>query len=505
MSAMHGGWHNERISILGMLGLSQFIILGAATLPALYFLQSRDWLAFLASLLLWGVLFLVVAIPIRERPAWQWFTDLFMHAVGKGTHASEWSAKATSSALSAAEADQLDLPGSLQNFQIFDGPPHAPSDMRRLVVLKDPAGGWVMVAKVEHPGLSLTDPDAGDRWAAALGDMLAGISRGASLPQRVSIYVRTVPDDGAERAAWRRENSPNDVPARVSRDTDAVEASVLSQSIAHEVYVAVWFAEDAIAAEARSSGRGLKGRVEVMYRALPELTSQLTAIGCDSVNWMSKGELAVAVRTGFNPAAAPGIQVARTAKAAGHDAFADVHPAAAGPSAAPSPHARYYTHDGFRSAAYALILPELGTQVGSLGPLLTPGLLGERRSLALHYEPYDDKEATKAAEAQSTNAYLKNDLKSKRGFRVSARGRKLSALTANQEEVLARGHTLTRVTGVAVVTVPLDMPIETHMALMEASARRRKFELMRLDLAQPLGFIAGVLPLGVGMPKRRGK
>ena len=143
-----------------------------------------------------------------------------------------------------------------------------------------------------------------------------------------------------------------------------------------------------------------------MYRALPEVTGLLTSAGCEQVTWLSKGEVAAAVRTGFNPAAAQSIQVARAAKALGFEAFDEVQPAAAGPSAAPSPHARYYDHDGFRSAAYSLILPEMGTQVGSLGPLLTPGQPGERRSLALHYEPFDDKEASKAAEAQSTNAFL---------------------------------------------------------------------------------------------------
>ena len=505
MTTLHTGWHNERISFLGLLGLPQLSILGLAAVPALAFLQAQAWLWFLGALLLWAVMLVCMAVPIKERPLWLWLGHSVMHLVGKATKADEWQAGATGAALTKEEADTLDLPGALQHFEVFDGPVHAASDMRRLCVMKDPAGAWVMVAKVTHPGLSLTDPDAGDRYADALGDMLAAVSRGMSLPHRVSIYVRTVPDDGAERAAWRREHLPSDVPERAARDADAIEQSVLSQSISHEVYVAIRFQEDDIAAEARSSGRGLAGRMTVMYRALPEMTSLLTGMGCDSVVWLGKGDVAAVIRTGFNPAAVSALQVARTAKAQGHDAFTDVHPAAAGPSAAPSPHARYYSHDGFHSAAYSLILPELGTRVGSLGPLLTPGAMGERRALALHYEPYDDKSATRAAESQSTNAFLQSELKEKRGFRVGARSRKLRRQTANTEEILAAGHTLTRVTGVAVVTVPTSMSIETHMALMEASARRRKFELMRLDLAQPLGFISGVLPVGVGMPKRKGK
>ena len=505
MSTLHSGWHNERISLLGTLGTPQFVVLGLGLLPALFFLQAQAWILFAVALLSWLLLFAVVALPIRERPAWLWIADGLMHMIGKSTRADQYTAKAVGSGLSSEEATQFDLPGGLQGFEVFDGPTHAPSDMRRLCVLKDPEGGWVMVARLEHPGLSLTDPDAGDRWASALGDMLSAVARGEQLPHRVSLYVRTVPDDGAERAAWRRTNSPTDVPEQVARDAEAVEASVLSQSISHEVYCAIRFRDEALVAGAsRSTRRTLDSRIAAMYRALPEVTGLLTSAGCEQVTWLSKGEVAAAVRTGFNPAAAQSIQVARAAKALGFEAFDEVQPAAAGPSAAPSPHARYYDHDGFRSAAYSLILPEMGTQVGSLGPLLTPGQPGERRSLALHYEPFDDKEASKAAEAQSTNAFLQSEMKAKRGFRVSAKTRKLRQVTASQEEILARGHTLTRMTGVAVVTVPASMPIETHLALMEASARRRKFELMRLDLAQPLGFVSGVLPFAVGMPKRRG-
>ena len=405
MSTLHSGWHNERISLLGTLGTPQFVVLGLGLLPALFFLQAQAWILFAVALLSWLLLFAVVALPIRERPAWLWIADGLMHMIGKSTRTDQYTAKAVGSGLSSEEATQFDLPGGLQGFEVFDGPTHAPSDMRRLCVLKDPEGGWVMVARLEHPGLSLTDPDAGDRWASALGDMLSAVARGEQLPHRVSLYVRTVPDDGAERAAWRRANSPTDVPEQVARDAEAVEASVLSQSISHEVYCAIRFRDEALVAGAsRSTRRTLDSRIAAMYRALPEVTGLLTSAGCEQVTWLSKGEVAAAVRTGFNPAAAQSIQVARAAKALGFEAFDEVQPAAAGPSAAPSPHARYYDHDGFRSAAYSLILPEMGTQVGSLGPLLTPGQPGERRSLALHYEPFDDKEASKAAEAQSTNA-----------------------------------------------------------------------------------------------------
>ena len=75
MSTLHSGWHNERISLLGTLGTPQFVVLGLGLLPALFFLQAQAWILFAVALLSWLLLFAVVALPIRERPAWLWIAD----------------------------------------------------------------------------------------------------------------------------------------------------------------------------------------------------------------------------------------------------------------------------------------------------------------------------------------------------------------------------------------------------------------------------------------------
>ena len=85
MSTLHSGWHNERISLLGTLGTPQFVVLGLGLLPALFFLQAQAWILFAVALLSWLLLFAVVALPIRERPAWLWIADGLMHMIGKST------------------------------------------------------------------------------------------------------------------------------------------------------------------------------------------------------------------------------------------------------------------------------------------------------------------------------------------------------------------------------------------------------------------------------------
>jgi len=126
----------------------------------------------------------------------------------------------------------------------------------------------------------------------------------------------------------------------------------------------------------------------------------------------------------------------------------------------------------------------------------------ERRCLALHYEPMSIEEAERKADRDSSKASMAAEVKRAKGFRVSARQRKLKAKTTRQEELLAEGHTLVRVAGAVSVTAPADEEIETNAALIESAARSGGYSLMRLDLAQDAGFIASVLPVGIGLPTR---
>ena len=54
--------------------------------------------------------------------------------------------------------------------------------------------------------------------------------------------------------------------------------------------------------------------------------------------------------------------------------------AAAGPVHAPPPSPRSYSHDGFVTVSYALLLPDLPTRIGSLTSMLAVTAPAERRN-----------------------------------------------------------------------------------------------------------------------------
>ena len=102
-------------------------------------------------------------------------------------------------------------------------------------------------------------------------------------------------------------------------------------------------------------------------------------------------------------------------------------------------------------------------------------------------------------------AEISQDLRTKRGFRISRRDRRRAGETAAHEAQLAAGHTMVRVAAAASVTVASDLDVEDHAATFEAAARACGYSLLRLDLAQDTGFIAAALPLGIGLTAKENR
>jgi hypothetical protein len=345
------------------------------------------------------------------------------------------------------------------------------------------------------------DSEVKDGYAQGLSALLAALSQGESVA-RLSLYVRTVPDDGAERQMWVQEHADGNASPMLREINRDIENRILSVSVRQEYFVTVSMDEDRLRGQAREMGGGVAGRATVLYRQLAEVEERLLGCGATGVDWFNVEQLASVVRTGFNPAAEAGIEHARLRANRGAQLSTGTLPGAAGPSMAPAPAARSYAHDGFVSVSYALLLPERSTTVGKLAGLLTPSSPGERRCLALHYEPLSPRTGRRTVESGAWGAELSDDIRRAQGRRTRESDRRRRRQASVHEQDMDNGHQMTRATGVVTVTTPADGPIEDHAARTEASARGGGFQLLRLELAQDTAFVAGVLPLGVGLPDR---
>ncbi|HET7475209.1 MAG TPA: SCO6880 family protein [Dermatophilaceae bacterium] len=501
-SGLYSGWRRERFGPFAGLSGWQAAGLAVAWLPPLAAVGRSHWTgaAQLGTASL--VLTALVVVPVRRRPAARWLLDGLLFATGRALGWSAFRPRVATGAGTTARLDEPDLPGIAAVLRFHDGPPPPLPGGGPVAVIQDPnAGRWSATAAVTHPGLGNADTETREGWAAQLGGLLAAAAATEEVC-RVSVQIRTVPDDGAQRAAWVADRRRGDAPPAVVAATDQLETLMRSTAVRHELFVTVGVTESRIRRAAKDAGGGVTGRARILYRHLAEVEAQLRGLGATGVSWLSTPDLAAAIRTGYNPADAVPLQRARQEHARGAATVLGPPLAAAGPSGAPPPAPRAYTHDGFTSVSYALLLPELPTRVGALTRLLAVARAGERRTLTLHYEPISAGRAGRQVEHDLWAAEIAADVRTKRGFRVGRRERRLAAETAAHEQQLAAGHTMVRLAGVAAVTVPSGWDVEDHAAALEAAARACGYGLLRLDLAQDAGFVAGALPLGVGLPGR---
>lgn len=438
----------------------------------------------------------LIAVPVRGRPAARWLWHLMRYRLGVATGWSSWQSAAAAGA--PVDPAQPDLPGVLTRLRFPEGPPLASSG--RVCLIHDTVEArWGATARLTHRGVGMLSDEQCDRLADRLGTLLLSIGH-RDVIDRLSLVVRAAPDDATDYIVWRIRHQVPDAPTLVRQATDELDSTVGIASVRPEVFVTVSGREDKLRKPAAAAGGGVAGRARVLYRVLDGLDDALKTLGVDSVEWLSGPGLAEAIRTGFNPAASGSLRAAHLFHLPTTDSGLAL--AAAGPTRAPSPQPRSYTHDGFTTVSYTVLIPEAGTVFGSLAPLLAVQTPGERRSLALHYEILDTKRAARTVRGDRFRAAVLRDAKASRGFAATAVDQRDASTARAQEHAVAAGHALVRYAVACAVTVPQHWTVEDHASRLENDASGR-FRLLRLELAQDTGFVAACLPLGIGLPRHR--
>jgi hypothetical protein len=392
----------------------------------------------------------------------------------------------------------------LSGIRTHDGPPHGIYSTRPAIIADSRERTWAVVAALTHPGVGLSEAPARARMGNGLAELLEGTAN-SELVSAVALQVRTAPDDGAHRAAWQRVNQRPDAPPVAARVNAELSAVMLQAGVRHEAFVTVVVHEGRIARPAKEAGGGVDGRARVLYGVMAEVEARLLGpVGCSAVRWLDSPALAAAIRTGFAPGDRTGLTAA-TLAAGDHPQVAGTLPmAAAGPSATPNPERRHYTHDAWRSATYTILLPDKGAVMGALAPVFTPTTVGERRCVTIFFEPISHSKADRMVGNESMSADLAAEIRRKGGFQVRAAHRRDAARVQGQDVRLAEGNALVRVGVAASVTVPDTWSITDHARRLEAHITGAGFTPQRLDLAQDSGFAAACIPLGIGLPRRRG-
>lgn len=473
----------------------RLVLLVAAVLPVVWALSRQQWPLFAASAIGWVVLVVLVAVPIAGRPAVGWLAASLRFALGSALGWTSFKARAAQGV--AEELEQVDLPGVLDAVRVHDGPPQG-ADMRRVAIIQHHASrSWAVTATVTHAGLALADAADRDGQGAGLTALLDACLR-TELVEEVQFRVRSVPDDGAERAQWLARHHTREAPALARAVNDELAGMLASAAVRTEAFVTVIVPERRLARVAKENGRGIDGRARALGLVMAEVESHLrTGLRMRQVTWVTSPELAVAVRTGFAPGDRASIIDALTAE---HDPKmnAGVPWAMAGPSGADLA-MRHYSHDAWNSISATIKLPARGAVIGALAPVLAPTEPGERRSLLVAFPILAQTVADRETASAEWAADMGEELRTRAGIRTRAKERIALTRTRDMDSRLATGHALTRPYAVATVTVPKTVRVAESGRRLDASIRRAGFAPLRLDLAQDAGFAASTIPLGTSL------
>jgi uncharacterized small protein (DUF1192 family) len=497
----YGDWSKDRQGwFLGLSGGAAVTMLFSG-LPMLLAIGTRRWWLAAGWLPAWAAIAVGVCVPVRGRPALRWILDTILWTIGRGMGWSDWqSVAATGSVEDPAVAD---LPGVLAGIRTHDGPPYGVLLGRPAIVQDQTAQTWAAVARISHPGIGLAELGTRARMAAGLAELLEGAAS-AELVSVVAVQIRTVPDDGAERAGWQQRNLRPDAPPLALAVNVELGAAMVQAGVRHEAFVTVVVAEQRISRHAKEAGGGVDGRARVLYGVMNELEAHLTGpVGCTTVTWLDSPALAAAIRTGFAPGDRTGLVEAALAAQDDPHVAAALPMAAAGPTVAPAAERRHYRHDAWATATCTVLLPEQGALMGALAPVFTPTVAGERRSVTVFYSPISRHHADRIVGRDQMSAGTAAELRTRMGFATRAVHRRDAQRVQAADTRLAAGKALVRVGIAAAVTVPVHWPIAEYGRRLEASIRGAGYTPLRLDLAQDSGFTAACIPLGVGLPQRR--
>ncbi len=486
--------HRERLGWAFGLNAPQLGGVAAAVTPVLALMAAQNYLAAAGWLPVALIMISLVVVPIRGRVAVTWLLHWVGHTTGTATGWSSWQSQAATGR--AVVPENPDLPGVLTRFQLPDGPPMG--EHGRVCLTHDTVKDrWGATARLKFAGIGMISDDE----CAALGRSMGALAlslRASRRVDRFSFYVRTVPDDGATYQAWREAHRIADVPPLVRTSAEQMARRWAGGSVVTEAFLHVSAPEQILAARAKDAGGGVTGRGHALHPALVGLTDPLAAMGVEPPQWLTGQGLAEAIRTGFNPAAGAGVTRAHLAGRGG------LPLAVAGPVNASNADPRVYSHDGYATVSFTLMMTGLDLPFGALAPLLAVRTAGERRALAVHYEVIGTKAAKRIAQRERQHTTGLRSLKSSKGFGTKSEDSRAEASARKQEDAVAAGHALLRTCVVVSTTVPAHWKVSEHADALENDIVSA-FVPVRLDLVQDAAFVAACIPVGLGLHRVRGE
>lgn len=282
-----------RRGILLGLSLSQLITLaiGILSVDGALYAGGGVLLAYTAPV--WVIAAALTWIPIAGRPAVEWLPVAFW-----------WIWRSTGGQLlyrrrvvTPRPVGTLALPGDQARLREYTDPETEAG------MIHDPhAQTLTVVCEVSHPAFVLLDPGEQERRVTSWGRVLATVCRSGRIAT-LQVLERTLPDSGTGLAEWWESHGTADdtwasttYAELIDRAGPAGERHATTLSLSLDMKNA--------ARQIRTAGGGIRGAAAVLRQEMSTLVAALRSADLTPSGWLSPGEIAVILRSAYDPAIA---------------------------------------------------------------------------------------------------------------------------------------------------------------------------------------------------------
>ena len=462
-----------RRGILLGLSLSQLVALGIGVTTLVWAFYAGGGMLIALSAPVWLCAASVVWIRIAGRPIVEWIPVAFW-----------WMWKTTGGQLlyrrrvvKPRPAGSLALPGDMARLREYDDP------ITGAGMVHDPtASTLTAIVAVSHPAFALLDPGEQERRVSSWGRVLATVCRSGRLSM-LQVLERTLPDSGTGLAEWWASHGNADGSWASTTYAELIDRAGPAGE-RHATTLSLSLDMQSAARQIRTAGGGIRGAAAVLRQEMSTLVAALRSADLAPSSWLTCGEIAVILRSAYDPA------VAATLERHGE---LGQSLATAGPVAVNESWSRLRTDSAFHAVLWISEWPRSMVYPGFLAPVLLS--TGIQRSFSLLCTPMRSDQAARDIRKKKTE-YISDAAQRQRIGQIEDASQTAEFQDVLQQEAdLTAGHGALRYTGLISVSARTADDLDAAVAAIEQAAIQASCETRLLVGQQAQAFTAAALPL----------
>lgn len=350
-------------------------------------------------------------------------------------------------------------------------------------MIHDPhAQTLTVVCDVSHPAFVLLDPGEQERRVTSWGRVLATVCRSGRIAT-LQVLERTLPDSGTGLAEWWASHGTADDTWAATIYAELIERAGPAGE-RHATTLSLSLDMKNAARQIRTAGGGIRGAAAVLRQEMSTLVAALRSADLTPSGWLSPGEIAVILRSAYDPA------IAATLERHGE---LGQSLATAGPVAVNESWTRLRTDSAHHAVLWVSEWPRSLVYPGFLSPVLLS--TGIQRSFSLLCTPLRSDAAARDIRKKKVEHISDQAQRAKIGQIEDASQTAEYQDVLQQEADLTAGHGVLRYTGLISVSAATIEELDAGVAAIEQAAIQASCETRLLVGQQAAAFTAAALPL----------